>query len=198
MPAANSMVKYDASLNSGFSSGFPSFISPYLEKYRTIIKPAQASCVPMYIHVKVRVIHSFQIPICLFAASGSIMHQATKPQIINADTKETTGFKRMFIPTLDLPILHHFQFILNQRHLFKASSWWLVSLLESIFVHSFVYRQRHFESLNSPSTVGVSDKTTGPLTFHARFYRRVIYINVFVRSDDRWPRAQVTPTVESN
>lgn len=145
MPAANSMVKYDASLNSGFSSGFPSFMLPYLEKYRTIINTAQASWVPMYIQVKVRVIHVFHSAICELAASGSIMHQTTKPQIIAEETKETTGFKRMLIPRFELPSLHHFQFTRNQRHLLAASSCSLLALLALLVSVSILDRRFVFD-----------------------------------------------------
>ena len=153
MPAANSMVKYVASLNSGFSSGFPSFIVPYLEKYRAMIKTAQASWVPMYIHVKVWVIHDFHSVICSFANSGSLTHKTTKLQITNAEIRVTTGFKRIWIPNFELPTLNQFQFILNHRHLFKVSSCSLCSLLESIFWVSVVscfrsnYRRAKFSAL---------------------------------------------------
>ena len=116
------MVKYVRSLNSGLSSGFPSFIFPYLEKYSTMIKTAQTSWVPIYIHVKTSVIHSIQPPISLLATSACTAHQITKNQMMAAERNVTTGLKRRNIPTSVLPIVPHFQLILSHRHLSDAFS----------------------------------------------------------------------------
>ena len=143
-------------MNSGFSSGFPSFMLPYLEKYRTIIFTAQASWVPMYIQIKVAVIHVFHSAIVEFAVSGFIMHQATKPQIIRADTSDTTGFKRIFIPRLELPILHHFQLMRNHRHRLAASSCSLLQVLLSILLTSWFVFDINVSSIVLPVSLALS------------------------------------------
>ena len=112
------MVKYVALLNSGFSSGVPSFILEYLDKYNTIINKAHTSCVPMYNHVHFNVIHARHFTISSFAAFGLITHHATKPQMMRAESKVTTGLNR----TRQHEILKR-----SQRHFFDALS--LMSIL---------------------------------------------------------------------
>ena len=73
---------------------FSSFILPYLEKYRTTMKMAQTSCVPMYIHVQVFVIHFIHLLISSSATSACTEHQITKNHIIAAETNVTTGLNR--------------------------------------------------------------------------------------------------------
>ena len=78
-------------MNSGFSSGFPSFMLPYLEKYRTIIFTAQASWVPMYIQIKVAVIHVFHSAIIEFAVYGLIVYAPRDKAPNNLSRHSDTG-----------------------------------------------------------------------------------------------------------
>ena len=93
-----------------------------LEKYSIMMITAQMSWVPMYIQVNFSVIQIFHLPISKFAASGSTMHQITKPHIIKDDKILTTGLNLKKIPRFMLPILVQAQLTLIQRHFFKCSS----------------------------------------------------------------------------
>ena len=126
MPAANSIVKYVASLNSGFSCGLPSFIFEYLDKYSTIMNRAHTSCVPMYSQVNFKVIHPLHLPISSFAALAFKIHHTTNPQMTRAERRDTTGLSRMLNANLQQ------QGILKRshRHFSDAFSWgfilWLI------------------------------------------------------------------------
>lgn len=119
MPAANSMVKYVASLNSGFSCGLPSFNLEYLDKYSTIMNKAHTSWVPIYSQVNVLVIHPLHSAISAFAALAFKIHHTTKPQIIRAERRDTTGLSRM----LNAKLLQHGILKRSQRHFFDVFSW---------------------------------------------------------------------------
>lgn len=84
------------------------------------MKMAQTSWVPIYIHVKVSVIHSIHFDISRLATSAWTAHQITKNQIIAAERNVTTGLNRRNIPICVLPIWPHFQLTRTQRHLSKA------------------------------------------------------------------------------
>ena len=79
-----------------FSSGLPSFTLAYFEKYRTTIKMAQTSWVPMYSQVHFSVTQRFHLVNSSLAASGCHMHHATKPQIKSPERTVTIGLKRTF------------------------------------------------------------------------------------------------------
>ena len=110
------MQKYELSLNSGFSSCFPSFSLEYFEKYTTTIKANQTSCVPMYSQVQVAVTQACHLGILSAAMSVHTKQNITNAQTMMAEISVTTGLKL----TRNRPMLN-----LKVRHLVTpfSSSW---------------------------------------------------------------------------